>query len=200
MKKIYPEKTDSDLTLETNQLNQQLNESSEDKEFISIIKSFTDVDYRKASWLCAAFAFFVQYAGINFVLVYATLLIEKLDAGHKKSSISPGLSSGIIGVFAFIGPILSIKLFQKVGRKGIILGGFLGCCVFHTATAVSYSLGSSIMCLLCMSSIVLIWQMTLGCCFFVYICEVLSGAAIGTVNGVGLLSLCSISYLSPMVI
>ena len=53
----------------------------------------------------------MQTAGINFVLVYATMLIEKLNKSNPNSSISPGLSSGIIGVFAILGPIVSIKLF-----------------------------------------------------------------------------------------
>ena len=127
---------------------------------------------------------FMQYAGINFVLVYATMLIEKLDSVHKHSSISPGLSSGIIGIFALIGPICSIKLFQKVGRKNIVVGGFLGCGIFHLLTAISYSLGSSIMCLLFMACMVFVWQMTIGCVYFVYVSEVLCGAAIGMSNSI----------------
>ena len=101
---------------------------------------------------------------------------------------------------SLLGPLCSIKLFQKFGRKGIIVGGFLGMSIFHIATAVSYSLGSSVMCLLSMSCVVFIWQMTLGCVFFVYICEVLCGAAIGMANLMGTLSICSITYLSPMII
>ena len=128
------------------------------------------------------------------------MLIEKLDKVNQTSLISPGLSSGIIGVFAFMGPIISIKLFQKVGRKGIWVGGLLGCCIFHLFTAISYSLENSIMCLLSMACMVFVWQMTIGCVYFVYVSEVLCGAAIGMANFIQLLSLCSVAYLSPMII
>jgi hypothetical protein len=82
----------------------------------------------------------MQFAGIDFVIVYATLLIEKL---HKKSgnahyAISPGTLSMIIGLFALAGPILSIKLYQIAGRKAIIVGGFFFCGVCHLTTAILY--------------------------------------------------------------
>jgi hypothetical protein len=118
-------------------MNENLN-SKDEQEIVSIFKAFTNVDFRSASWVCAAMAMFMQYAGIDFVIVYATVLISKLDKVDAKSAISPGLSSMIIGVFAFIGPILSIYIFQKAGRKSIIIAGFFGCLVMHLGTAISY--------------------------------------------------------------
>ena len=64
----------------------------------------------------------------------------------------------------------------------MLLGGLTGCCVFHLLTAISYSLGSTIFCLLSMGLMVFTWQLTIGSIYFVYVSEVLCGAAIGTVN------------------
>ena len=87
------------------------------------------------------------------------MLIEKLD--HKdatgKETLSPGMLSMTIGLFALAGPILSIKLYQMVGRKGIIVGGFFFCGVCHCTTAILYTYNVPMGCLLCMASFVLIW-------------------------------------------
>ena len=75
LKKIYPEKTEAWISAETTQLDQQVNSSNTEKEFVSIMSAFTNADYSLASWMCIALSVFCQYTGVNFVLIYATVLI-----------------------------------------------------------------------------------------------------------------------------
>jgi uncharacterized membrane protein len=69
-----------------------MDEKVDDSEKVGIFRAFSDPNYRTASWVCACLSVFMQFAGIDFVCVYATLIIEKMlkKSGQTHSSMSPG--------------------------------------------------------------------------------------------------------------
>ena len=95
--------------MKVKQMSDQFDQNAGDQ--ISVFRAFTDGDYLKASWICAGLSFSMHFTGLNFVIVFSTMLIEKLNESHPLSAVNPGLSSGIIGIFTLLGPFVSIKVF-----------------------------------------------------------------------------------------
>jgi len=89
---------------------------------------------------------------------------------------------------------------QKAGRKSILIYGFLFCGIFHLITAILFANEMPFGCLLSMSMYLLIWQLTIGSTFFVYISEVLCGSAIGMAIFIELIAVLFVTFISPTII
>lgn len=59
MGRIYPEMTEAEIKNEVSAMQAEMAGETEDTESIGICRAFSDVNYRRASWVCACLAVFM---------------------------------------------------------------------------------------------------------------------------------------------
>ena len=106
------------------------------------------------------------------MLIFGPLVVEKIEK-HKQISFTPSTGAIVIGICSCSGAFLSICLLRNLGKRPIVVSGFLGCGLCHLLTAISYSSGFMEGTLIGMGMMVLVWQSNIGGVFFIIICEVL---------------------------
>lgn len=93
---------------------------------------------RPVVWIALAFAFLIQMAGINNVLLYATDLWTTVGFTGDLSVFIPVLTSVIGIAMTFLG----MSIIDKVGRRPLLLWGAVGMFVSMVAAALTFTQGS----------------------------------------------------------
>ena len=93
---------------------------------------------RPVVWIALAFAFLIQMAGINNILLYATQLWETVGYTGNLAVFIPVLTSVIGIVMTFIG----MSIIDKVGRRPLLLWGAIGMFITMLLSAVSFMQGT----------------------------------------------------------
>lgn len=100
------------------------------------VKQLLDSRYglKPVAWVALVFAFLIQMAGINNVLLYATQLWETVGFQGNLSVFIPVVTS-IIGI---IMTLIGMSLIDRVGRKPLLLWGAVGMFVMMLASGISF--------------------------------------------------------------
>ena len=93
---------------------------------------------RPVVWVALAFAFLIQMAGINNVLLYATDLWSTVGFEGNLSVFIPVLTS-IIGI---VMTIVGMSVIDKVGRRPLLLWGAIGMFVAMIVAAITFTQGT----------------------------------------------------------
>ncbi|WP_022868514.1 sugar porter family MFS transporter [Schaalia vaccimaxillae] len=93
---------------------------------------------RPVVWVALAFAFLIQMAGINNVLLYATDLWTTVGFVGDLSVFIPVLTS-IIGI---VMTLLGMMVIDRVGRRPLLLWGAIGMFVAMVVSAVTFAQGT----------------------------------------------------------
>ncbi|WP_406710849.1 MFS transporter [Trueperella pyogenes] len=95
---------------------------------------------RPVVWIALAFAFLIQMAGINNVLLYATDLWTTVGFTGNLSVFIPVLTS-VIGI---IMTLIGMLVIDRVGRRPLLLWGAVGMFVSMLVAAVTFTRGLSL--------------------------------------------------------
>lgn len=93
---------------------------------------------RPVVWLALAFAFLIQMAGINNILLYATQLWETVGFSGNLSIFIPVVTSMIGIVMTLVG----MSIIDRVGRRPLLLWGAIGMFVTMVMSGISFSQGT----------------------------------------------------------
>lgn len=93
---------------------------------------------RPVVWIALAFAFLIQMAGINNILLYATQLWKSVGYGELAVFI-PVMTSVIGIIMTFIG----MSVIDKVGRRPLLLWGAIGMFLTTVTSALSFNQGTT---------------------------------------------------------
>jgi len=90
--------------------------------------------YNKVLWLAFMVAFFNQLSGINFILDYATQMLERAGLAAKDSLFNSIAIGGINLIFTFVG----LYLIDRLGRKTLLIIGSFGYIISLAMVAWSF--------------------------------------------------------------
>lgn len=93
---------------------------------------------RPVVWLALAFAFLIQMAGINNILLYATQLWETVGFSGNLSIFIPVVTS-VIGI---VMTLVGMSIIDRVGRRPLLLWGAIGMFVTMVMSGISFSQGT----------------------------------------------------------
>ncbi|MCI7551480.1 MAG: sugar porter family MFS transporter [Arcanobacterium sp.] len=93
---------------------------------------------RPVVWIALAFAFLIQMAGINNVLLYATDLWTTVGFAGNLSVFIPVLTS-VIGI---IMTLVGMAVIDRIGRRPLLLWGAVGMFVAMMVAAVTFTQGT----------------------------------------------------------
>lgn len=93
---------------------------------------------RPVVWVALAFAFLIQMAGINNILLYATQLWQTVGFSGDLSVFIPVVTS-IIGI---IMTLLGMSIIDRVGRRPLLLWGAIGMFITMLTSGIAFSQGT----------------------------------------------------------
>ncbi|MCI6575081.1 MAG: sugar porter family MFS transporter [Arcanobacterium sp.] len=93
---------------------------------------------RPVVWVALAFAFLIQMAGINNILLYATQLWETVGFSGNLSVFIPVVTS-VIGI---VMTLIGMSIIDRVGRRPLLLWGAIGMFVTMLMSGIAFSQGT----------------------------------------------------------
>lgn len=94
---------------------------------------------RPVVWIALAFAFLIQMAGINNVLLYATDLWTTVGFAGNLSVFIPVLTS-VIGI---VMTLIGMAVIDRIGRRPLLLWGAVGMFVSMLVAAITFTQGTT---------------------------------------------------------
>ena len=133
---------------------------------------------RNSTWICIAIALFNNFTGQSLICMYSTAIFEDINILGSKSRFDIKTENNFIGYASMIGAILSYYSVAFFKRKTLFVGGhfLMGSLLFMSGyyiTTLKHDL-----CLLCICTYIIIFQMTTGSLFYIYVSEVVSSDAV----------------------
>ena len=89
-------------------------------------------------WIALAFAFLIQMAGINNILLYATQLWKSV--GYGELAVFIPVMTSVIGI---IMTLIGMSVIDKVGRRPLLLWGAIGMFLTTVTSALSFNQGTA---------------------------------------------------------
>eukprot|EP00702_Spironucleus_salmonicida_P003437 EST44728.1 Hexose transporter [Spironucleus salmonicida] len=133
--------------------------------------------YTKILINCILLGVLQMGTGVNGVLLYSTQTFNSVF-NHKLSSVFGAL---ILNTVNFLSTLVALIFIERLGRKILLFGGSLICCIALVCLIINYSLSTSNTALLLFASVLFIigYEIGPGPVFYVYASELLPAQAKG---------------------
>jgi SP family arabinose:H+ symporter-like MFS transporter len=150
---------------------------------------------------CLAIAIFLpvtqQLCGINAIMLYAPQILEAMDLG-----ISISLGGILTAFWNFLSTLSSLPFVDTLGRRPLLIGGFLGVAAGNLMVAAGFSIGNNVLCGVGLIVYLLGFELGPGPLYFVVVTEVFESRVKARLNGLsnallwGMNLVISLFYLS----
>ena len=131
-----------------------------------------DPALRNSTWVCIAISLFNNFTGQTLICMYSTTIFEDITILGSRSRFDTKTENNFVGYASVIGAILSYYSVAFFKRKTLFVGGhfLMGTLLLmagYYITTLKHDLS-----LLCICTYIIIFQMTTGSLFFIYVSEV----------------------------
>lgn len=133
---------------------------------------------RHASWICIIIALFNNLSGQGIICTFSTAIFERVQSLGARSRFDIKMENNMIGYAAVVGAILSYYSISLFSRKSLFVGGHFLMGVLLILSGFYIDTMKHDLLLLCICVYVIVFQLTTGSAFFIYVSEVVASDAV----------------------